>query len=69
MSPRRNKPPDSERLWTPAEFAAAMRVEPQTVTQWARDGLIPCIRTPSGRPRFRDSVVQAVLKGEESPGE
>ncbi|MGH3423579.1 MAG: BldC family transcriptional regulator [Nocardioidaceae bacterium] len=54
-----NAKPD--RLLTPAEVAAVFRVEPKTVTQWARAGRLPSIRTLGGHRRFRESEVRAAL--------
>jgi len=39
--------PDN-RLLTPAEVAAMLRVDPKTVTRWARAGKLSSIRTPGG---------------------
>lgn len=41
----------SEGLLTPAEVAALYRVSLQTVSSWARTGLVPAIR-PGGEWRF-----------------
>lgn len=56
-----------DKLLTSGEVAELMRVDPKTVTRWAKDGRIPAIKTPGGRPRFWESVVQALLRGE-TPG-
>lgn len=56
-----NKP---ERLLTPGEVAAMFRVDPKTVTRWAAAGRITSIRTPGGHRRFRESEIQALLRGE-----
>ena len=52
------------RLLTPAEVAAMLRVDPKTVTRWAAAGRIGSIRTPGGHRRFRESEVRALLEGE-----
>jgi excisionase family DNA binding protein len=54
---------DAERLYTAAEVAAFFRVDPKTVAKWAASGRIKCIRTPGGRPRYRESDVRALLNG------
>jgi excisionase family DNA binding protein len=41
-----------EPLLTPAEVAALFRVDPKTVTRWARAGRIRCIRTLGGHRRY-----------------
>jgi excisionase family DNA binding protein len=54
--------PDGEHLWTPYELAAKLRVAPKTVSRWAKDGRIDSLTTPGGHHRFRDHVVQDLLK-------
>jgi len=54
-------PIDGEALLTPAEVAAMFRVNPKTVTRWARAGKISAIRTLGGHRRFRASEVRAFL--------
>lgn len=41
--------------------AAALRVSARTVNRWAIEGLLPYIRTPGGRRRFRRSDVEALM--------
>lgn len=53
----------SEQLLTPAEVAALFRVDPKTVTRWAKAGKLTAIRTLGGHRRFRSSEVQALLSG------
>jgi excisionase family DNA binding protein len=57
--PRDLDAPDA--LLTPAEVAALFRVNPKTVTRWARAGKLPAIRTLGGHRRFRVSDVRRVL--------
>ena len=59
-----NQARPSNPLLTPAEVAAAFRVDPKTVTRWAASGRISSIRTPGGHRRFRESEVHALLRGE-----
>ena len=42
-----------ERLLTPGEVAALFRVDPKTVTRWAKQGRLPWLRTLGGHRRFR----------------
>jgi excisionase family DNA binding protein len=49
-------------LLTPAEVAAMFRVNPKTVTRWARAGKISAIRTLGGHRRFRSSEVRRFLE-------
>jgi excisionase family DNA binding protein len=49
------------RLLTPAEVAAAFRVDTKTVTRWAQAGRLTSIRTLGGHRRFQESEVRALL--------
>ncbi len=51
----------NEQLYTPSEVAAKFRVNPKTVTRWARAGKIGYIRTLGGHRRFRKSEVDRFL--------
>lgn len=51
-----NSFPNQEVLLTPAEVAALFRVDPKTVTRWAKAGKLTAIRTLGGH-RDRKSVV------------
>ena len=53
---------EQEVLLTPAEVAKLFRVDPKTVTRWAKAGKITAIRTLGGHRRYRQSEVQALLK-------
>lgn len=52
-----------ESLLTPAEVAALFRVDPKTVTRWAKAGKLSSIRTLGGHRRYRESEVRALLAG------
>jgi excisionase family DNA binding protein len=52
---------DQELLLTPAEVAAMFRVDPKTVTRWAKAGKLTPIRTLGGHRRYRASEVNALL--------
>ncbi|WP_428347248.1 BldC family transcriptional regulator [Nocardioides sp.] len=54
---------DSETLLTPAEVAAMFRVDPKTVTRWAKAGKISSIRTLGGHRRFRETEIRRLLDG------
>jgi excisionase family DNA binding protein len=63
-------PGDDEELLTPSEVAAMFRVNPKTVTRWARSGKISAIRTLGGHRRFRKSEITRILAaGGEPNGE
>ena len=51
----------ADALLTPAEVAALFRVNPKTVTRWARAGKITAIRTLGGHRRFRVSEIRRCL--------
>jgi excisionase family DNA binding protein len=59
--PELNHLAQPEALLTPAEVAALFRVNPKTVTRWARAGKLNAIRTLGGHRRFRASEVQQCL--------
>jgi excisionase family DNA binding protein len=61
MSARSN---DTDTLLTPAEVAALVRVDPKTVTRWAKAGKISSIRTLGGHRRFRESEIRGLLGGD-----
>jgi excisionase family DNA binding protein len=48
-------------LLTPAEVAAAFRVDPKTVTRWAKAGKLSSIRTLGGHRRFLATEVREIL--------
>ena len=49
-----------DRLMTPAEVAATWKVDPKTVTRWARAGKLSSIRTLGGHRRYREAEVIAL---------
>jgi len=49
-------------LLTPAEVAVMFRVNPKTVTRWARAGRISAVRTLGGHRRFRASEIRRFLE-------
>ena len=48
-------------LLTPAEVATMFRVNPKTVTRWARAGKISAVRTLGGHRRFRASEIRRFI--------
>jgi excisionase family DNA binding protein len=52
---------EQELLLTPAEVASLFRVDPKTVTRWAKSGKLTSIRTLGGHRRYRESEVKALL--------
>jgi excisionase family DNA binding protein len=61
MASRTHEP---EPLLTPAEVASMFRVDPKTVTRWAKAGKLSAIRTLGGHRRYRESEVRALLQGQ-----
>ena len=51
-----------EVLLTPSEVANLFRVDPKTVTRWAKAGKLTSIRTLGGHRRYRESEVKALLE-------
>ena len=50
-------------LLTPAEVAKLFRVDPKTVTRWAKAGKLSSIRTLGGHRRYRADEVKRFLDG------
>lgn len=61
------RPTESEALLTPAEVAMLFRVDPKTVTRWAKSGKLSAIRTLGGHRRYRESEVRSLLAGIPAP--
>ena len=53
---------EQEVLLTPSEVAALFRVDPKTVTRWAKAGKLTSIRTLGGHRRYRQSEVLEKLR-------
>jgi excisionase family DNA binding protein len=58
---------EQEVLLTPSEVAALFRVDPKTVTRWAKAGKLTSIRTLGGHRRFKESEVKSLLTSISSP--
>jgi excisionase family DNA binding protein len=54
----------NEKLLTPGEVAKLLRVDPKTVSRWAKDGRIHRVRTPGGHSRFHESEIRELLTSE-----
>jgi excisionase family DNA binding protein len=54
--------PRGEKLLTPAEVAAMFRVDPKTVTRWAKAGKLSSIRTLGGHRRYREAEIEGLLR-------
>jgi excisionase family DNA binding protein len=64
QSPVSSLPGQAEPLLTPSEVAALFRVDPKTVTRWARAGRLSAIRTMGGHRRYRESDIKKMLEPE-----
>ncbi len=60
------RPGDGDELLTPSEVAALFRVDPKTVTRWAKAGKLTSIRTLGGHRRYRAAEVYGLL--DRTPG-
>jgi excisionase family DNA binding protein len=56
------QPLDSERLLTRREAAERIRVEVRTLDRYAQLGHIERLKTPTGRVRFREADVEALVQ-------
>jgi excisionase family DNA binding protein len=60
-----NRDTEVEVLLTPSEVASLFRVDPKTVTRWAKAGKLTPIRTLGGHRRYRKSEVLSLLGKQE----
>jgi len=56
-----------EELLTPSEVARKFKVDPKTVTRWAKAGKLTSFKTLGGHRRYKASEVEALIssKGNE----
>lgn len=59
----------SDALMTPSEVARLFRVDAKTVSRWAQEGKLPCIRTLGGHRRYPREEVMRLLQGRSEPAE
>lgn len=55
---------EAPELLTPAEVATMFRVDPKTVTRWARVGKLASVRTLGGHRRYRKAEVLNLLSAD-----
>ena len=55
-----------EVLLTPSEVENLFRVDPKTVTRWAKAGKLTAIKTLGGHRRYKESEVKALLGRDDS---
>lgn len=55
-----------QKLYAPGEVAEIFGVDPKTVTRWAKDGKIRCIRLPgkNGHRRYPADEVERLLQSD-----
>ena len=53
-----------DQLLTPSEVAKLFRVDPKTVTRWAKAGKLSSIRTLGGHRRYRAEEIHRLLDGQ-----
>lgn len=58
--------PPTPKLLTATQVAEKLQVSPETVTDWAKNGKIDFIELPSGRYRYREETVTAILAGQKA---
>ncbi len=58
---------ESDSLLTPSEVASLFRVDPKTVTRWAKAGKLTAVRTLGGHRRYREAEVRELLEGVPRP--
>lgn len=56
---------DTPELMTPRQVASLFRVDPKTVTRWAKGGRISSIRTLGGHRRFFRAEIERLLHSKE----
>jgi excisionase family DNA binding protein len=59
--PTQNGVAPEDRLLTPAEVAVLFRVDPKTVTRWAKAGRLTAVRTLGGHRRYREIEVRELI--------
>jgi excisionase family DNA binding protein len=57
----------SERLMTPAEVAAVLHVDANTLARWSDAGKLTAIRTPGGHRRYLASEVVRIIRRNARP--
>jgi excisionase family DNA binding protein len=53
---------DFDKYLTTGEVASLFRVDPKTVTRWAKSGRLDAVRTLGGHRRFSRAQVETALK-------
>jgi len=68
--PRENShhgPDSSQDLLRTADVAALFQVSTRTVSEWARQGRVPCMRTPGGQWRYPAEPIRRLVEAADRP--
>jgi excisionase family DNA binding protein len=68
LGPPERAAPQIEGFLTPAEVAAVLHVDPNTVARWSNEGKLASIRTPGGHRRYPISEVIRLARGTPAVG-
>ena len=52
---------EDDHLMTPGEVAKMLRVDPKTVSRWAKAGKLSAVRTLGGHRRYRAGDIKAAI--------
>lgn len=53
---------ESDDLLRTTDVAALFHVSPRTVSEWARSGRVPCLRTPGGQWRYPAAPIRRLVE-------
>lgn len=56
----------NDRLMSSGDVAKMFRVDPKTVTRWAKQGKIKSVKTPGGHRRYFESDIMSLFKQSEN---
>lgn len=63
----RNGFDNSQDLLRTADVAALFQVSTRTVSEWARQGRVPCMRTPGGQWRYPAEPIRRLVEAADRP--
>jgi excisionase family DNA binding protein len=71
LEPPRDDRPDApdaaQGLLRTSDVARMFQVSTRTVSEWARSGRIPCMRTPGGQWRYPADAIRRLVESSERP--
>jgi excisionase family DNA binding protein len=62
LGPEVRRTDESDHLLRTADVAALFHVSPRTVSEWARSGRVPCLRTPGGQWRYPAARIRQLVE-------